>query len=246
MPSYRCLTVPVAELERTCVKSMCSLYLQHYEGCTVELFERDLNNKDEVLLLFSEKELVGFTALKVLFIDSLGIRVIYSGDTVVARAHWGQQNLAMQWIARAGQIHRQQPDTPLYWLLLVKGHRTYRYLPAFTKRWHPHWKRQETELHDLADVLGSRLFGANYYADTGLVRFSETHGHLKAALADPSPREINLDAVRFFLQRNSQYKTGDELVCITQLATHNLRPLAARLFSPRVADSDHHDEHTAC
>ena len=34
----------------------------------------------------------------------------------------------------------QLPEQPLYWFLIVKGHRTYRYLSAFSVDFHPHWR----------------------------------------------------------------------------------------------------------
>jgi hypothetical protein len=62
------------------------------------------------------------------------IMALFSGDTIISHHHWGEQELAHAWCYFAGQIKRQCPELPLYWFLIVKGHRTYRYLPAFTRR----------------------------------------------------------------------------------------------------------------
>ena len=69
-----------------------------------------------------------------------------------------QQALAFDWISRMGAIKRAHPERPLYWLLLVKGHRTFRYLPLFAKSFFPHWSIDRSDLKPLADELASAMF----------------------------------------------------------------------------------------
>ena len=85
---------------------------------------------------------VGFSTLAILSteIDGRRLRAIYSGDTIIERAHWGTQALAFTWLRFAGSVKAQVPDCPLYWFLIVKGHRTYRYLSAFSIDFYPHWQ----------------------------------------------------------------------------------------------------------
>lgn len=223
--------MPVSALDRDTRERMCELYLANYDGSSAALFHHDLEHKHEALLLSHDGQLVGFTTLRLFDHDWHGqrLRIVYSGDTVVDRAHWGQQALAFAWIRRMGAIKRACPDQPLYWLLLVKGHRTYRYLPAFAHHFHPHWREQHPELQGLADALATRLF-ADYRPASGLVEFPTSHGHLKAGLAQPDGDELARDSVRFFLARNPGYTRGHEMVCLCALEPDNLKPFTRRLF----------------
>ena len=138
---YQTTLLPVKTLSCNTIAQMTQLYLAHYQGSSRDLFERDLQEKQEVLVLMHDDVLVGFTSFQTyeLTWQQRPIRVVYSGDTIVAQAHWGQQALALAGLEHMGRIKSAVPDTPLYWFLLVKGHRTYKYLSVFAKRFHPHW-----------------------------------------------------------------------------------------------------------
>lgn len=230
--AYTTRFVPVSALDERLEREMASLYLASYEASSEALFRHDLAKKHEVLLLHAGAELVGFTTLRLLEREWLGrpIHVVYSGDTVVEREHWGQQALAFAWITRMGALEREQPDVPLYWLLLVKGHRTFRYLPVFGKSFHPHWSIDRSDLKPLADALALELFPDDYNPATGVVEFSRSRGHLKPNLAEAAPAELQREGVRFFLERNPGFRRGHELVCLCEVAEANMKPLTLRLF----------------
>src|SRR5690606_30558377 len=98
------------------------------------------------------------------------VRVLFSGDTVVERTDWGSPALAVEWLRFAGTIARAGA-TPLYWLLIVKGHRTYRFLPAFARRYVPHHELAESpDERALLSALACEKFGAHFDAATGVVR----------------------------------------------------------------------------
>src|ERR1700692_2782486 len=155
MGQYSTSFAAVSALSDPLRKERASLYLGSYDGSSEALFLEDLTKKDEVLLVRDEGRLVGFTTMLVYEHDwhEGPVRVVYSGDTVVDRAHWGKPALPFDWISRLGSLRRERPEVPLYWLLLVKGHRTFRYLPLFSKSFHPHWSMQRTDLKALADSL---------------------------------------------------------------------------------------------
>lgn len=224
--------MPVGKLPEQIIQQMAALYLAHFDGSSEALFRADLAEKDEAILLFAGAELAGFTTLKTYTAPWQGrtIRLVYSGDTIVAPAHWGQQALAFAWISRIGQVKRQMPELPLYWFLLVKGHRTYKYLSVFGKSFHPHWAQPRTDLQALANHLARARFGPDFDADSGLVRFAASRGHLKQEIADATPEELSKPATRFFLERNPDYRLGHELVCLCELEPDNMKPLTARIF----------------
>lgn len=209
---------------------MWDLYSACYEATSPEVFQQDLRAKDTVLLLYCEGQLAGFTTLEVY--RSGEIQVVYSGDTVVERSHWGQQALALDWLRLVGGYKRENPEVPLYWLLLVKGHRTYRYLPVFGHSFWPHWQHDRPDLKALADRLAGERF-PDYNRATGVVEFPSSRGHLKPGLAHPDARELQRPEVEFFLRRNPGFVRGHEMVCLCELQESNLKPLARRVFLER-------------
>ena len=163
------------------IEAIVSLYLCYYDGADAALVTSDLKTKTEILLLFYKETLVGFTTFELYERNwnANTITVIYSGDTVVQQAHWGQQALAYAWIRYIGELKRALPQQPIYWLLIVKGHRTFKYLPAFTKSFYPHWSLERSDLRALLDLLAEEKFGEYYDAQSGIVAFETSHGYLK-------------------------------------------------------------------
>ncbi len=214
------------------LEAMVHLYLNYYEGCNANQVKADLAEKSEVLLLLDDNKLVGFTTL--LGYDQIWndqpIRVIFSGDTIVDHKHWGQQALAFAWITRMGKLASEMPDIPLYWFVIIKGHRTYKYLPTFGKSFYPHWSIERPDLKSLADFLAYERFGDDYNATNGVVEFASSKGHLKADIALPSEEEMRKESVRFFMQKNPNYLQGHELVCLCEITPENMKPLTKRVF----------------
>jgi hypothetical protein len=233
MSSYEAICKKIPELSEQNYRDMQNLYLSHYDGSTALQVETDLQDKSEAILVLNQGILVGFTTLKVYEHEWAGqtIRIVYSGDTIVDPTHWGQQALAFTWIAKMGELKREKPDLPMYWFLIVKGHRTYKYLPVFGKSFYPHWSMDRSDLKPLADNLAQKKFGTDYNPTTGVVEFHLSKGHLKPDLALPSEEEKSKDAVRFFLERNPNYLHGHELVCLCEITEENMKPLTRRIFT---------------
>jgi hypothetical protein len=211
---------------------MQNLFLTYYEATTPELFQSDLQDKDEVQILYYGKDIVGFsTFLFYPFIwQGHALRIVFSGDTVVSREHWGQQTFAADWLGRMGKKERETPDVPLYWFLIVKGHRTYRYLDVFAREFYPKKDAPVSELALLGAALARKRFGDFFDARRGVVAFPESRGQLAAFIAEPAQSDLQKDSVRFFMEKNPEYRRGDELVCLCRLHVDNLRPMARRFF----------------
>ncbi|MDR1967573.1 MAG: hypothetical protein LBQ32_02625 [Burkholderiaceae bacterium] len=231
--SYEAVCRPVASLNASERRQLASLYLRYYDGSDEARFYADLDGKSEVLLLCHEGGIVGFTTFLLYDFAWRGQRrrIVFSGDTIVAPAHWGQQTFTYAWAGRMGQLYRQAPALPLYWFLIVKGHRTYRYLPLIGQVFFPHWQQApDGELQALAEALAVARFGDAYDPRSGLIRFERSHGHLRPEIAQPKARELEKASVAFFLRRNPGYLQGDELVCLCPLRADNMRPFARRVF----------------
>jgi hypothetical protein len=223
-----------ASLEGRTISQMYDLYATYYDATSPLLFERDLDDKDWVIVLRDESGmLAGFSSLAIVdaTIGGRCLRAIYSGDTIIERAHWGTQALAFTWLRFAGGLKAQAADCPLYWFLIVKGHRTYRYLSAFSVHFYPHWQMPTPAwAQAIMQQLARQRFEEAYDSERGIVSFDRSRGHLRPMWAAVEPAEGMRPDVAFFLRSNPGYTRGDELVCLTELSCDNLRPLARRVF----------------
>jgi hypothetical protein len=230
MSEYYSRFYKVPELAPAQRLKMQDLYLSCYDATSPEIFQSDLESKSETQMLYHRDELVGFSTY--LFYDwsEQTARIVFSGDTIIHPDHWGKQGQLLEWLGRMGEFEREAPKIPLYWFLIVKGHRTFRILPIFAKSFHPHWNEERPDLRGLADTLAENRFGVDFDPTKGVVSFAEPRGQLMAHLAEPSETEMQKETVRFFMSKNPGYRQGDELVCLCRLCPENLRPLPKRHF----------------
>jgi hypothetical protein len=238
MPEYFTQVHKVECLSPSQIQRIVELYLQHYDAADEKQVIADLESKREILLLESKNTIVGFTSLQLFNHQwrNQPIRVVFSGDTVVDRSHWGQQAMAYRWIRRIDEIKHEAPEIELYWFVIIKGHRTFKYLPTFARSFYPHWSIDRTDLKPLADYLAQEMFGEAYNPERGIVEFERSRGHLKPSIAEPTPEEKQKQAVRFFLERNPNYRVGHELVCLCELELSNMKPFTRRLLQQRRPD----------
>ncbi len=214
---------------------MFELMERHYDCVDPARFREDLAWKDQVVLLFDDAgQIQGFTTIALNPKNTAGpdYDLFYSGDTVVAREHWGSQEL-VHGFSRAAGLH-QRPGRRLIWFLLSKGHRTYLYLTLFAKRYYPSAEpaRCHDSLRPIIDHAAPRLFGDAWKPSLGIVRFPASQGQLKEDFIDTSRANRH---VRFFLERNPGFAEGDELVCATELTPENLRRHVRRGFEEGMA-----------
>lgn len=212
------------------IARMWALFEAHYDAVSEARFQADLAEKDAVLLERDPAgEIQGFSTYRLIEGADGAPRCLYSGDTIIHPDWWGRNDFAEAWLRNAGRIAAESAD-PLYWLLIVKGHRTYRYLPLFAKVFVPRAGIAPVDLLALRDRLARARFGDCYDAEAGIVRFPEPRGQLRADLAAPAAKDRARPDVAFFLATNPGYVRGDELVCLTRLSADNLTPIARRAF----------------
>lgn len=227
------LIVPRSAFSTPLTSRLYSIYQRYYTPTDPSVFERDLARKTFCITLSDRAGLLcGFSTVERIDLDlpTGEAVVLFSGDTVIDRPHWGEQTLPFTWIEQAGRIKAERPDVPLYWLLVTKGHRTFRYLPAFARQY---WPRPENDPHLrlVANAIALRIFGA---------RYDPARGVLLADTACPTalrPEFQALDSARmsnrhvqYFLAQNPHHDAGEELVCLCELSVENLRPWALRQF----------------
>ena len=227
--------LPINEMVNNDVLSMYELYSEYYGACDINIFKEDVSEKDYILLLKDDNEKIcGFSTLMVINfnIDDNKMRAIFSGDTVIHHKYWGSQALSIAWCQMAGKIKLEQPSVPLFWLLIVKGYRTYRYLPLFAKRFYPTWRCETPSyIQNIINHLAVKKYGDAYDDEKGVICFKSSRGHLKGIWADIPRHVINHKDVMFFLKKNPDYAKGNELVCLAELDESNLRSFALRAFA---------------
>ena len=225
------VVVPANELSPAEMARMYKLHAAHYEGVDPGRFRQDLAEKDWAILLRDEEQrLVGFSTQKLLTTETKQgpVRALFSGDTIIAREHWGTQELVRAWCRFAGWLLAAEPETPFYWFLISKGYRTYLYLPLF---FHEYFPRRDTpipaHLQRLLDSLAASKFGAEYDPATGLITPNGPHDRLKPEL-DATPRRAANPDVAFFREKNPRYFEGIELACLAEISVGNTRGAARR------------------
>lgn len=224
----------VGMLRAVDINDMFGLFRLYYTHVTIDRFANDLAAKDTILVLRDDESVIkGFSTLSVTEL-SLGdepIRVVFSGDTVIDKAHWGSHAFAANWIRQIARIAAQAPHLRHYWLLIVKGHRTYKYLPTFAHHFVPDWRSPErTDLDEIKDAIARTMFGEHYDPSSSILRYESSRGQLTPEMAEPGERERQRGDVGFFLRRNPGYVNGDELVCLCEITSANMKPFARRIF----------------
>jgi hypothetical protein len=226
--------VSVAEITLTDARVMYEIFARHYDCISCERFLLDLSEKDCVLVLRNANyEICGFSTQKVLRVSIGGtpVRAVFSGDTIVDRAYWGEQELSRCWCRYVSSVYAEDPSVRLYWFLISKGYRTYLYLPLFFENFYPGCDAPTPAFEQrVLDALATAKFPDHYCAESGLIEFPESHGQLKPHLAEISARRLRDPNVQFFLKRNPAYATGQELACLAEISPSNMKLFAGRIL----------------
>jgi hypothetical protein len=216
-------------LSRTERDEMFALLSTWFTNVGRTVFERDLAEKEWVILLRDDNEsIAGFSTLMLMEVD--GVPVFFSGDTIVAPHRWGSFDLPRLWGRHVFSVARQLAAPDIYWFLISSGYRTYRFLPLFFREFHPAPGRETPAgVKHLLDRIATAKYGEGYDAESGVVRLA-TPAPLRPGLSDPAGR-IEHDAwVRFFVEANPGHAAGDELACLVRVAHENLTPAGLRML----------------
>src|SRR5262249_33985345 len=140
---------------------------RHFQGVTRDQFERDLAQKNAILMLRDSAggQLSGFSTMLVYetTFERSPISVVCSGDTIVDPSAWRSSALPREWIAAVNRLRAGFPDGPYYWLLITSGFRTYRLLSTFWQRFYPHHATPTPPREQrMLDALAREHFGASY------------------------------------------------------------------------------------
>ena len=202
------------------VFAMERLYREFYVGADEADFRRDLEEKDYAILLRGTG-VCGFSTMKL--VEVVGMRVLFSGDTVVETSQRGQWGLAGGFGHMIKFVERMFPDETAYWFLISKGARTYRFLPTFFRRYVP-GPVADADLSARLARVASALYPREYNPATGVLHFVGKKDRLRGDLL-----RMDTESVRF-RALNPGWMNGDELCCLAPLATDNLNRLGVRVI----------------
>jgi hypothetical protein len=224
---------PVRELTDEDRYGMFRLMERYYANVTRHGFERDLAEKEWVILLHEHDngDLQGFSTLMRLEeeIDGDPVTAFFSGDTVVSRLFRRETLLPRLWGRLVFNLAGGIRDRKVYWFLICSGYKTYRFLPVFFRKFHPCREHNcPGHVRRIMDRLASRKFPDEYDAERGVVRLREATP-LKEGVADVTEQRLRDPHVAFFQMVNPGHARGDELVCLAEVDYGNLTPAGRRM-----------------
>jgi hypothetical protein len=223
----------VDDITRPEREAMYALMAEHYANVTPERFAADLAEKQWVLEVHDASgDLRGFSTQMLLSVklDGRRTRALFSGDTIVHRDDWGQTALTQQWGRFALSLMDQFCGDPLYWFLISKGYKTYRFLPVFFHEFYPRYDRPTpARIQTLVANLAYGKFG-DAFDGVEIIKAEPDGCRLLPGVAELAPGRLQDPHVRFFQDRNPQHEQGDELCCLAPLTPENFTAAANRVI----------------
>jgi hypothetical protein len=216
---------------------MYALMQSYYEHVDRPTFDADLEEKEWVIQIFDEEtnRLKGFSTQMLLHVEVAGrpVRALFSGDTIIDRDARGERNLfqVSGWFVRS--LMKAYPEEELYWFLISKGYKTYRFMPLFFHEFYPRYDAATpARFAAVIDALAGSKFPAGYDRAAGIVRAGPCSCRLRPGVAEITPDRLEDPHIRFFVERNPGHARGDELCCIAPLTPTNFTRAAYRAMGP--------------
>lgn len=240
--------VAASDITPVRLEQMYRLMDRHYQFVTREKVAVDLAEKDWVILLLdpATDELCGFSTQMLLSLDTPAgiVRVLFSGDTIVAIERWGDIALSHAWGQLALSLIAKVAPQKLFWLLISKGYKTYRFLPLFFREYFPRYDAP-TPLwaQEIITAFGRYKYPTCFDEAAGIVRSNDRKDRLRTGIADLTEARLADPHIRCFAERNPGHARGDELCCVAPITRENFtaaayRVIEARSIDPGIADAN--------
>lgn len=231
-------TVAVKDLTERERGEMFLLLERYYLGVERQTFERDLAEKEHVMILrelAADGRLVGFSTLVRLDVEVCGrpLGAIFSGDTVVEEKFRRSRGLAYE-VTRYFAALLELSAAPLYYVLICKGWRTYRILPFLFREFSPRFDKPTPAAHRrVMDAFCALKFPEEYDAESGLVVFRGQAQRVRPESAEAVGRARSDPHIEFFARKNPNHLRGDEMVCVAPVAEWNFTEAFHKLLRAR-------------
>jgi hypothetical protein len=230
--------VPRSQISAVERQRMFELMDRHYDGMNWFNFLADLEEKQWTIILrdSATEELCGFSTLMLLDCEVSGrpVKALFSGDTIVAQERWGDKALAQLGGRLALELIDAFGSAELYWFLISKGYKTYRFLPLFFHEFYPRWETPTPPwAKEVIDAVARHKYPQTYDDRRGLILAYPGKDRLRLGVADITPERLIDPHVRFFAEQNPGHADGAELCCIAPLTRPNLTAAAYRVIGPQ-------------
>lgn len=210
---------PIEKISVRQLRQMYQLFQKYYDNTDLDTFSRDMSRKTGVFVIedLSINRIVGFSTYVSMSMEVAGRRArgIFSGDTILEKEYWGSRALHGAFYKRVIREKLSRPFTPLFWLLISKGYRTYLLLANNLLDYYPHPEGRNEHLEGFVRSYCDKLFPGYYCEKRKLLDFGEGYNHLREGMT-PITDSLRRDntAIAFFEQRNPSWQRGTELPCI--------------------------------
>ena len=216
--------VSVTNIGEKMKQELFNLMNKYYEGMHRKYFFNDLDEKDSVILVKDDNNIIcGFTTIMEIdtIVNGKKIWAIYSGDTIIEKSKWGSWAMFKGF----GEVIKRFLDkrkTNTYWFLVSKGVKTYLLLPLFFKEFYPAYNRAPPKIIlQIMHSLGRKKFGTHFYKEKGIIHYEPPRDRIRDNISDIPFSKWKEPHIKFFLERNPEYKIGDELVCLASIKLGN-------------------------
>ena len=213
------------------IVQMYALMAKYYAQTDESVFRQDLAGKEYVLLLREGAALVGFTTQKRMTIQvgDEEIHGVFSGDTIIDKAHWGETELFRVWAQFWFSYAEQYPE--FWWFLICKGYKTYRILPTFWETFYPTFRHSTPPREQaIMDAYAATLYGDAYDRESGVIHYRYRKDKLREGVADIDTHRLKNRDISYFAAKNPGYLIGEDLVCLAKLSRDVMKPRSPKLL----------------
>jgi hypothetical protein len=225
--------ISVHKIDETLKQEMFRLFERYYEEVSYTKFCDDLANKTAVLLfrenVFTlnvkkqalEKRVVGFSTLvyrRLKVGPTTTATFLFSGDTVLDSAAWGSKILQSSFFWEIVKAKLMNPFSPVYWMLISKGYKTYLMMRRnFAKSFPNSKSKTDPQTMSAQNIFYTDKFGECYNPETGLIILDDCKGAVKDGVSPVTEALKRNPDVAFFVQKNPEFQNGVELACIAHI-----------------------------
>ncbi len=218
----RCKFYKVDNISVKKILCMFNIFDRYYENANLETFTKDLSKKTGAFIVTNKSsgKIVGFSTWAEYEFDYKGKKAlgIFSGDTILEKAYWGDKSLQNAFGKRILILAILNLYRPAFWLLISKGYKTYMLLANNFYVHYPHYKNKYPHLKAAVNEYAKFLYPEYFNPETGLLDFGETYQRLKGDVASISDEERQNPKIEFFEKINPTWDKGTELICIGSLS----------------------------
>lgn len=212
------------------ILAMHKLFTQFYANADAETFLKDLSKKSGAILVHDPEsgEIRGFSTVMTmpLWDGEREVLGVFSGDTILDPAYWGDRALKDGFARYLVKLLITKPGTPIYWLLISKGYKTYLLLANNFGNYYPrHDRPNDPKLKRLVEAYCHKMFPGKYDELNGVLDFGNGSQCLKEEVAPITEEAMAAEpAIRYFAERNPEWQRGVELPCVGEVSLSLLWP----------------------